>query len=162
MMLHYSVHKRTLLDPISSDFNLVYTFTLYSNDIHVHFIITLPPTHKFPKWYFLLRFSDQNSEEIKLYGASLAQSVQLLATSWPIGRSGFDSQRGLGIFFDIMSRPVLGHPQPLIQLVRRIISLGLKLQKRAADHSPPSSAEVKKCVGLYLHSPTRLHGVVVS
>jgi hypothetical protein len=29
------------------------------------------------------------------------------------------------------------------------------------DHSPPSSAEVKEFVGLYLHSPIRLHGVVL-
>jgi hypothetical protein len=31
-----------------------------------------------------------------------------------------------------------------------------------ADHSPPFLAEVKKCVELYLHSPIRLHGVVLS
>jgi hypothetical protein len=30
-----------------------------------------------------------------------------------------------------------------------------------ADHSPPSSAEVEEWVELYLHSPIRLHGVVV-
>jgi hypothetical protein len=33
---------------------------------------------------------------------------------------------------------------------------------READHSPPSSAEVKECVELYLHSPIRLPGVVLS
>jgi hypothetical protein len=32
---------------------------------------------------------------------------------------------------------------------------------RKADHTPPSSAEVKECVELYLHSPIRLHGVVL-
>jgi hypothetical protein len=31
-----------------------------------------------------------------------------------------------------------------------------------ADHSSPSSAEVKECVELYLHSPIHLHGVVLS
>jgi hypothetical protein len=30
------------------------------------------------------------------------------------------------------------------------------------DHSPPSSAEVKEYVELYLHSPIRFHGVVIS
>jgi hypothetical protein len=30
-----------------------------------------------------------------------------------------------------------------------------------ADHSPPSNAEVKEWVELYLHSPIRLHGVVL-
>jgi hypothetical protein len=33
--------------------------------------------------------------------------------------------------------------------------LGVKRPGREADHSPPSSAEVKECVRLYLHSPTR-------
>jgi hypothetical protein len=30
---------------------------------------------------------------------------------------------------------------------------GVKRPKREADHSPPSSAEVKECVDLYFHSP---------
>jgi len=33
---------------------------------------------------------------------------------------------------------------------------------RAPDHSPPSSTDVKECVKLYLYSPIRLHGVVLS
>jgi hypothetical protein len=32
---------------------------------------------------------------------------------------------------------------------------------READHSPPSSAEVKEWVELYLHSSICLHGVVL-
>jgi hypothetical protein len=40
--------------------------------------------------------------------------------------------------------------------------LGVKRPGREADHSPPSSAEVKECVELYLRSPIRLHGVVLS
>jgi hypothetical protein len=39
---------------------------------------------------------------------------------------------------------------------------GVKRLGREADHSLPSSAEVKECVELYLHSPIRLHGVVLS
>jgi len=31
-------------------------------------------------------------------------------------------------------------------------SLGIKRPEHEADHSPPSSAEVKKCMALYLHS----------
>jgi hypothetical protein len=31
--------------------------------------------------------------------------------------------------------------------------MGVKRPGREADHSPPSSAEVKECVDLYLHSP---------
>jgi hypothetical protein len=33
------------------------------------------------------------------------------------------------------------------------LSLGVKWAWREAHHSPPSSAEVKECVELYLHSP---------
>jgi hypothetical protein len=42
---------------------------------------------------------------------------------------------------------------PHIQWLPWAPSLGLKLPGREADHSPPSSAEVKKLVGLYLHYP---------
>jgi hypothetical protein len=35
----------------------------------------------------------------------------------------------------------------------RALSLGVKRPGREADHSPPSSAEVKGCVELYFHSP---------
>jgi hypothetical protein len=35
----------------------------------------------------------------------------------------------------------------------RALSLGVKRPGREADHSPPSSGEVKECVELYLHSP---------
>jgi hypothetical protein len=39
---------------------------------------------------------------------------------------------------------------------------GGKAAGREADHSPPSSAEVKEFVELYLHAPVCLHGVVLS
>jgi hypothetical protein len=52
--------------------------------------------------------------------------------------------------------------QPPIQWVPRVLPLGIKRLVREADHSPPSSAENKECVELYLHSPIRLHGVVLS
>jgi hypothetical protein len=59
------------------------------------------------------------------------------------------------------SRPALGPTQPPIEWVLGAVSLGVKRQGREADHSPPSSAEVKN-VFSYLHSPIRLHGVVFS
>jgi hypothetical protein len=40
--------------------------------------------------------------------------------------------------------------------------VGVKQPGREADHSSPSSTEVKECVNIYLHSPIRLHGVVLS
>jgi hypothetical protein len=71
-----------------------------------------------------------------------------------IGVLGFDSRRGLGIFlFTTASRMALGPTQPPIQWVPGILSLGAKRPGREADHSPPSSVEVKEWVKLYLHSP---------
>jgi hypothetical protein len=46
-----------------------------------------------------------------------------------------------------------GPTQPPIQCVPGALSLGMKRIGREADHLPPSSAEVKECVDLYLHSP---------
>jgi hypothetical protein len=55
----------------------------------------------------------------------------------------FDSWQGLGIFlFTTVSRPGLGPTQP-IQKVMGAPSLGVNWPGREADHSPPSSAEVK-------------------
>jgi hypothetical protein len=46
-----------------------------------------------------------------------------------------------------------GPTQPPIQWVPGALSLGVKWPVREAYHSPPSSAEVKEKVELYLHSP---------
>jgi hypothetical protein len=71
--------------------------------------------------------------------------------SWMIGVLGFDSQRWLGIFPITASRTALGPNQPPIQWVPGALSLGIKRPRCEADHSPPSSAEVKERVELYLH-----------
>jgi hypothetical protein len=71
----------------------------------------------------------------------IAQSV----SGWAIGVLGFDSRQGLGIFlFTTASRTALRPTQPPIQWVPGSLSLGLKRPWREADHSPPSSAEVKE------------------
>jgi hypothetical protein len=58
---------------------------------------------------------------------------------------GFESRQGPGIFlFTTASRPALGLTQPTIQWVRGALFLGVKRSGREADHSPPSSAEVKE------------------
>jgi hypothetical protein len=50
-----------------------------------------------------------------------------------------------------------------IQWLPGALSLGVKRPGREADSSPPSSAEVKELVELYLHTLLiRLHGVVLS
>jgi hypothetical protein len=69
----------------------------------------------------------------------------------------------MGIFlFTTASRMALGPIQPPFQWVPGAFSLGVKRPGREADHSPPSNAEVKECVELYLHSPIRLHWMVLS
>jgi hypothetical protein len=76
------------------------------------------------------------------------------ATGWMIGALGFDSWRGLGIFlFTTASRMALGPTQPPIQWVPGAPSLGVKRPGREADHSSPSSAEIKEWVELYFHFP---------
>jgi hypothetical protein len=65
----------------------------------------------------------------------------------------FESRRGLRIFlYDTASRPALGPTQPHIQRIPGNLSLGVNRPRSEADHSPPSSAEVKECVEMYLHS----------
>jgi hypothetical protein len=55
-----------------------------------------------------------------------------------------ESRQTLGVFlFTTVSRPALGPTQPPIQWVPGALSLGVKRPEREADHSPPSSAEVK-------------------
>jgi len=51
-----------------------------------------------------------------------------------------------------MSRPALGLTQPPIQWVTGVLSQEVKRPGCEADHSPPTSPEVKECVKLYLHS----------
>jgi hypothetical protein len=70
---------------------------------------------------------------------------------------------GLGIFlFTTASRKALGSTQHPIQWVPGALSLGLKLPQREADHSPPSSVEVKNEWRYTFTPPIRLHGVVLS
>jgi hypothetical protein len=62
-----------------------------------------------------------------------------------IGVLGFNSRRGLGIFlFTTATRPALGTHPNFYPKGNKALSLGVKRQRRKADHSPPSSAEVKE------------------
>jgi hypothetical protein len=63
--------------------------------------------------------------------------------------------------FSTSSITALGSTQPPIQCVPGALSPGIKRPGHEADHSPPTSAEVKKNVNLYIHSPIRLHGLVL-
>jgi hypothetical protein len=76
--------------------------------------------------------------------------------SWTVGVLGFDSQWGLGIFsFTTVSRMALGPAQPPIQWVSGAFSWGVKWLAYETSRSPPSSAKVKECMELYLHSPDK-------
>jgi hypothetical protein len=59
------------------------------------------------------------------------------------GRQGFDSR--LRTIFSSDFRPSLGPTQPHIQWVPRSLSPGVKRLGREADHSSPSSSEIKNC-----------------
>jgi hypothetical protein len=89
--------------------------------------------------------------------------VLILSSVLRLGRSrdssghgldrGFESRQGLGIFvITTASRPALGPTQPPIQWVSGALSLGVKRPRREVYHPHTSSAEVKECVELYLHS----------
>jgi hypothetical protein len=72
---------------------------------------------------------------------------------WMIGVVGFDFRRGLGIFlFTTASRTALGPTQPPIQWEPGALFMAVKRPGREADHSPPSSAEVKNACS-YISTP---------
>jgi hypothetical protein len=59
-----------------------------------------------------------------------------------LGGRGSIPERGKG-YFSTVFRPALGSTQPPIQWAPGDLSRGVKRPGREADHSPPSSAEVK-------------------
>jgi hypothetical protein len=64
---------------------------------------------------------------------------------YKIGVLVFNSRRGLEILlFTTASRTALGLTQTPIQWVPGALSLGIKRPGREADHSIPSSSEVKE------------------
>jgi hypothetical protein len=80
---------------------------------------------------------------------------------WTTRVLGFDSRRGLGIIlFTTASRTALGPTQPPIHWVPGALSPGVKHPGHEADHSPPSSSEVKNAWSYISTPPIRLHGVM--
>jgi hypothetical protein len=65
---------------------------------------------------------------------------------WAGRPRGWSSGPGVGknLHFSVSSRQAPGPTQPLIQWVPGALSLRVNRQRREADHSPPSSVEVKK------------------
>jgi hypothetical protein len=71
-----------------------------------------------------------------------------IALDYGLDDWGFESRQGPGIFlFTTASRTALGPTQPPIQWVPAVLSLRVKRPEHEADHSPPSSADVKNTWG---------------
>jgi len=68
----------------------------------------------------------------------------------------------MGFFlFVTASRPALEPNQPLVQWIPVALTPKVEWSGREADHSPPSSAEVKNAQSYSSTPPIRLHGVVL-
>jgi hypothetical protein len=78
-------------------------------------------------------------------------SSVVIATRYELDGPGIESRWGRD--FQHPSRPALGPTQLPVQWVLGH-SLGEKRPGRGVDHPPPSSAEVKERVELYLYSPS--------
>jgi hypothetical protein len=98
---------------------------------------------------FQLKFGIGGCDARQMSNSNLQESTQtlsLLAISFYkalLPLLWFHRSQTLNFFFS----------KPPIQWVPRALSLGVKRPGREADHSPPSSAEVKEWVEQYLHSP---------
>jgi hypothetical protein len=80
-----------------------------------------------------------------------------IATSYGLDDPSSSPGRVKNFLFSRSSRPALRSNQPPIQWV----PLGVKRPGREVDHSPPTSAEVKK-MWIYTSTPIRLHGVLLN
>jgi hypothetical protein len=114
----------------------------------------IPPLHQY---VFMVWCLVKHRDNFTFYLYSWAKVTQLsgIALGYGLDDEGFDSQRELGIFLFDVSSPALGPTQPPLQCVPGgggSLSLGVKRPGREVDHSPSTSAEVKECVELYLHS----------
>jgi hypothetical protein len=73
----------------------------------------------------------------------LTQLVQRLATGWTAEMSEFESRMDKIFLLFTSSRPVLGPIWPPTQQLPGAVSPWVKRRGRDADHSPPTSAEIK-------------------
>jgi hypothetical protein len=101
--------------------------------------------------YHAMKTHNSMEQRVLLEKLSVTQLVKKfppfmnLALDYGLDDQGFESHQGLGSFLlTTASRPALGPIQPLIQWVPGALSLGVKSLGREADHSHPSSAEVKE------------------
>jgi hypothetical protein len=101
--------------------------------------------------------ADYDDDEIMFRGALNKSSVGI-ATDCRLDDRGSNAGRGWEFFSSTTCPDQLWGPASLLSKgYRGAISLGVERPGREADHSLSSSAEVKECVELYLHSPIRFH-----
>jgi hypothetical protein len=75
----------------------------------------------------------------------------------------FDPRQGLGFFLlTTASRQALDPTHPPIQWVPGVLSLGVKLLGREADHSPPFTAEFKNAWNYTSIPSTPPNGMVLN
>jgi hypothetical protein len=124
---------------VFSFFPLIFCFSLFPLSLFVAFSLYFPPSFLFPTFsathsFFPLYFYFLRAERYLC-----RQNNGLRA-----GRPRFYSrQRQYYSLFSIASTPVLGPTQPPIQWVPRTFAPGIKRPGHQADHTSPSSAEVK-------------------
>jgi hypothetical protein len=120
--------------------NPIHTFPHYFHNTHSNIIF--PSTTRTSEQSVPFRFANQNVRISQLSHACYDERgsrVRFTAGAWNFSLH-HSVQNGCG-----------AHPAYLMGT--RGFSLGVKRPGREADHSPPSSAEVKEWVKLYLHSP---------
>jgi hypothetical protein len=93
-------------------------------------------------------------------GAGIVQSVEQLATGWMTEGSKFQSWYGQEFSFSTSSRPNLRPTQLPILWMSGALSQEVKQPGSEADHSPPTSSEVKKTWIHISTPPIYLHGIV--
>jgi len=105
-------------------------------------------------WCSLVRwhFSEESLETVSLANSLLKNGTLFSSLVKE------ESRKSTG---QLLSSPLAWEHLSQIFSILGALSLGVKRPGSEADHSPPSSAEVKECVELYLHLPVRLRGMVL-
>jgi len=80
----------------------------------------------------------------------MAQSVKQLATGWTVW--GSNPGGGGARFSELLQTGPRAHPASYTRGTGSFS--GVKRPGRGVDHPPPSSAEVKERIELYIYSPT--------
>jgi hypothetical protein len=103
----------------------------------------------------LVYVSAYETKFVVIFLAISRDSTVGIANGYGLDSQGFrvpSPGRGKNFLFSTSSRPAQGQTQPPIRRVPEALYLGVKRPGRAADHSPPISAEVKY-IWVYTSTP---------